>query len=162
MAAEQLERVPDNVRVAPLFGALSPAEQDAAVSPAPDGMRKVVLATDIAESALTIEGVRIVIDSGLSRVAEDAAGGLGTRLSTVKASRASVDQRRGRAGRLSPGVCYRLWDEAATRGLMPAPVPEILKSDLSGLVLALRDGLPPSHVEQIGLLGCQREISDGE
>ena len=63
--------------------------------------------------------------------AEDAAGGLGTRLSTVKASRASVDQRRGRAGRLSPGVCYRLWDEAATRGLMPAPVPEILKSDLS-------------------------------
>ena len=137
--AEQLERVPDNVRVAPLFGALSPAEQDAAVSPAPDGMRKVVLATDIAESALTIEGVRIVIDSGLSRVAEDAAGGLGTRLSTVKASRASVDQRRGRAGRLSPGVCYRLWDEAATRGLMPAPVPEILKSDLSGLVLALAE-----------------------
>ena len=137
--AEQLERVPDNVRVAPLFGALSPAEQDAAVSPAPEGMRKVVLATDIAESALTIEGVRIVIDSGLSRVAEDAAGGLGTRLSTVKASRASVDQRRGRAGRLSPGVCYRLWDEAATRGLMPSPVPEILKSDLSGLVLALAE-----------------------
>lgn len=137
--AEQLENVPDTVRVAPLFGALSPAEQDAAVSPAPEGMRKVVLATDIAESALTIEGVRIVIDSGLSRVAEDAAGGLGTRLSTVKASRASVDQRQGRAGRLSPGVCYRLWDEAATRGLMPAPVPEILKSDLSGLVLALAE-----------------------
>ncbi|HCE25535.1 MAG TPA: ATP-dependent helicase HrpB, partial [Hyphomonas sp.] len=126
-------------RVAPLFGALSPAEQDAAVSPAPEGMRKIVLATDIAESALTIEGVRIVIDSGLSRVAEEAAGGLGTRLSTVKASRASVDQRRGRAGRLSPGVCYRLWDEAATRGLMAAPVPEILKSDLSGLVLTLAE-----------------------
>lgn len=137
--AEQLETVPDNVRVAPLFGALSPAEQDAAVSPAPEGMRKIVLATDIAESALTIEGVRIVIDSGLSRVAEEAAGGLGTRLSTVKASRASVDQRRGRAGRLSPGVCYRLWDEAATRGLMAAPVPEILKSDLSGLVLTLAE-----------------------
>ena len=137
--AEQLETVPDNVRVAPLFGALSPAEQDAAVSPAPEGMRKIVLATDIAESALTIEGVRIVIDSGLSRVAEEAAGGLGTRLSTVKTSRASVDQRRGRAGRLSPGVCYRLWDEAATRGLMAAPVPEILKSDLSGLVLTLAE-----------------------
>ena len=137
--AEQLETVPDKVRVAPLFGALSPAEQDAAVSPAPEGMRKIVLATDIAESALTIEGVRIVIDSGLSRVAEEAAGGLGTRLSTVKASRASVDQRRGRAGRLSPGVCYRLWDEAATRGLMAAPVPEILKSDLSGLVLTLAE-----------------------
>ncbi|WP_290497065.1 ATP-dependent helicase HrpB [Hyphomonas sp. UBA4494] len=137
--AEQLETVLDNARVAPLFGALSPAEQDAAVSPAPEGMRKIVLATDIAESALTIEGVRIVIDSGLSRVAEEAAGGLGTRLSTVKASRASVDQRRGRAGRLSPGVCYRLWDEAATRGLMAAPVPEILKSDLSGLVLTLAE-----------------------
>ncbi|KCZ55880.1 hypothetical protein HY29_09755 [Hyphomonas beringensis] len=137
--ADQLDGAPESVRVVPLFGALTPAEQDAAVSPAPEGTRKVVLATDIAESALTIEGVRIVIDSGLSRVAEDAAGGLGTRLSTVKASRASVDQRRGRAGRLSPGVCYRLWDEAATRGLMPAPVPEILKSDLSGLVLTLAE-----------------------
>lgn len=137
--AERLDDLPPDVRVAPLFGALTPAEQDAAVSPAPDGVRKVVLATDIAESALTIEGVRIVIDSGLSRVAEDAVGGLGTRLSTVTASRASVDQRRGRAGRLSPGICYRLWDEAATLGLMPAPVPEILKSDLSGLVLTLAE-----------------------
>ena len=137
--AERLEDLPGSVHVAPLYGALSPAEQDAAVSPAPEGMRKVVLATDIAESALTIEGVRIVIDSGLARVAEDDAGGLGSRLITVKASRASVDQRRGRAGRLSPGVCYRLWDEAATRGLTPAPVPEILKSDLSGLVLALAE-----------------------
>lgn len=137
--AERLMDLPEGVRVAPLFGALSPAEQDAAVSPAPEGQRKVVLATDIAESALTIEGVRIVIDSGLARIAEDDAGGLGQRLSTVRASRASVDQRRGRAGRLSPGVCYRLWDEAATRGLIPAPVPEILKSDLSGLVLTLAE-----------------------
>lgn len=137
--AEALEGLGPEVIVAPLFGALSPAEQDAAVSPAPPGKRKVVLATDLAESALTIEGVRIVIDSGLSRVAEDEVGGLGTRLSTVRASRASVDQRRGRAGRTAPGVCYRLWDEAATRGLMAAPVPEILSSDLSGLVLALAE-----------------------
>ena len=108
---------------------------DVSELPAPEGKRKIVLATDIAESALTIEGVRIVIDSGLSRVAEDNIGGLGSRLSTVRASRASVDQRRGRAGRLEPGVCYRLWDEEATRGLIPAPVPEILSSDLSGLVL---------------------------
>ncbi|MCB9962042.1 MAG: ATP-dependent helicase HrpB [Hyphomonas sp.] len=137
--AERLQDVGPDVSVAPLFGALSPAEQDAAVSPAPAGTRKVVLSTDIAESALTIEGVRIVIDSGLSRVAEDDAGGFGSRLTTVRASRASVDQRRGRAGRLEPGVCYRLWDEEATRGLAPAPVPEILMSDLSGLVLTLAE-----------------------
>lgn len=137
--AERLEGLGDNVHVAPLYGALAPAEQDAAVQPAPAGARKIVLATDIAESALTIEGVRIVIDSGLSRVAEDNISGLGSRLTTVRASRASVDQRRGRAGRLEPGVCYRLWDEEATRGLMPAPVPEILSSDLSGLVLTLAE-----------------------
>ena len=137
--AERLEGLGPDVHVAPLYGALSPADQDAAVQPAPAGTRKIVLATDIAESALTIEGVRIVIDSGLSRVAEDNAGGLGSRLTTVRASRASVDQRRGRAGRLEPGVCYRLWDEEATRGLMPSPVPEILSSDLSGLVLTLAE-----------------------
>lgn len=137
--ADALDGLGPDIVVAPLFGALSPAEQDAAVSPAPPGKRKVVLATDLAESALTIEGVRIVIDSGLTRVAEDEAGGLGTRLSTVRASRASVDQRRGRAGRTAPGVCYRLWDEAATRGLMAAPTPEILSSDLSGLVIALAE-----------------------
>lgn len=137
--AEGLEGLGPDIVVAPLFGALSPAEQDAAVSPAPSGKRKVVLATDLAESALTIEGVRIVVDSGLARVAEDEAGGLGTRLSTIRASRASVDQRRGRAGRTAPGVCYRLWDEAATRGLVAAPTPEILSADLSGLVLALAE-----------------------
>ena len=137
--ADALEGLGPDILVAPLFGALSPAEQDAAVSPAPPGKRKVVLATDLAESALTIEGVRIVIDSGLARVAEDEAGGLGTRLSTVRASRASIDQRRGRAGRTAPGVCYRLWDEAATRGLIATPTPEIFTSDLSGLVLSLAE-----------------------
>ena len=137
--AEALAGLGPDILVAPLFGALSPTEQDAAVSPAAPGKRKVVLATDLAESALTIEGVRIVIDSGLARVAQDEAGGLGTRLTTVRASRASVDQRRGRAGRTAPGVCYRLWDEAATRGLTAAPVPEMLSSDLSGLVLSLAE-----------------------
>lgn len=137
--AERLERVPPDVVVAPLFGALAPGEQDAAVSPAPGGKRKIVLATDIAESSLTIEGVTVVVDSGLARIAEEDVGGLGSRLTTVKASRASVDQRRGRAGRTAPGICYRLWDEAATRGLAPAPMPEILKSDLAGMMLALAE-----------------------
>ena len=137
--AEALSGLGPDVIVAPLYGALSPAEQDAAVSPAPPGKRKIVLATDIAESALTIEGVRIVIDSGLSRVAEEDIGGLGSRLTTVRSSRASADQRRGRAGRTAPGVCYRLWDEAATRGLMAAPTPEILVTDLSGMALTLAE-----------------------
>lgn len=137
--ADALSGLGPDVIIAPLYGALSPAEQDAAVSPAPRGKRKIVLATDIAESALTIEGVRIVIDSGLSRVAEEDLGGLGSRLTTVRASRASADQRRGRAGRTAPGACYRLWDEAATRGLMAAPTPEILVADLSGLALTLAE-----------------------
>lgn len=137
--AEALAGLGPDILIALLYGALSPAEQDAAVSPAPVGKRKVVLATDIAESALTIEGVRIVIDSGLARVAEEDLGGIGSRLTTVRASRASVDQRRGRAGRTAPGACYRLWDEAATRGLLAAPTPEILVSDLSGLALTLAE-----------------------
>lgn len=137
--AERLVDIPSDVEIAPLYGALSPAAQDKAVSPCEAGKRKIVLATDIAESALTIDGVRIVIDSGLARVAEMLPGGLGSRLRTVTASRASVDQRRGRAGRTQEGVCYRLWDEAATRGLPMAPEPEILVNELSGLVLALAE-----------------------
>lgn len=136
--ADRLVDLPADVDVAPLYGALSPPEQNAAVAPASSGKRKVVLATDIAESSLTIEGVSIVIDAGLSRESEfDAESG--SRLVTVKASRASVDQRRGRAGRLGPGVCYRLWDENDTRGLLPAPRPEILAADLSGLALTLAE-----------------------
>lgn len=137
--AERLDALPENVVTAPLYGALSPAEQDRAVSPPPHGMRKVVLSTDIAESSLTIEGVSTVIDAGLARVAEfDAAIGGGS-LVTRRAARANVDQRRGRAGRLGPGVCYRLWDEEATRGLPPEPTPEILSVNLSGLALALAE-----------------------
>jgi ATP-dependent helicase HrpB len=125
------------VQLAPLYGALDPAAQDRAIAPAPAGVRKVVLATAIAETSLTIEGVRVVIDSGVSRVPRyDPARGL-TRLETVRVSLASADQRRGRAGRTEPGVCYRLWDEAETRALTPFSRPEILESDLSRLALDL-------------------------
>ncbi|GGK25509.1 ATP-dependent helicase HrpB [Salinarimonas ramus] len=135
-AALLAERVRDPaVEIAPLYGALERAEQDRAVSPAPAGRRKVVLATAIAGTSLTIEGVRVVIDSGLSRVpVYEPAVGL-TRLATVRVSRASADQRRGRAGRTEPGICYRLWEEAGTGALQPFSTPEILAADLSSLVL---------------------------
>ncbi len=136
--AERLE-LPDDITVAPLFGALSPQDQDAAIRPSALGQRKVVLATDIAESALTIEGVSVVVDSGYARVPRYVPGSVATELQTVRAARANVDQRRGRAGRLGPGICYRLWDEAETRGLTAAPDPEILNSDLSNLLLTLAD-----------------------
>ncbi|WP_304179926.1 ATP-dependent helicase HrpB [Phenylobacterium aquaticum] len=132
---ERLRRA--DVVVAPLYGALDPGEQDRAISPAAPGVRKVVLATSIAETSLTIEGVRVVIDCGLARVPRfDPSSGL-TRLATVRVSRAAADQRRGRAGRTEPGVCYRLWDEAETRALPAYADPEILDADLSGLALDL-------------------------
>ena len=132
------ERVHDaSVEIVPLFGALDAAVQDRAIAPAPKGQRKVVLATSIAETSLTIEGVRIVVDSGLARVPRyEPDIGL-TRLETVRASRAAVDQRRGRAGRTEPGVCYRLWDEPQTASLAAYTQPEILSADLSSLVLDL-------------------------
>ncbi len=132
------ERVHDaGVEIVPLFGALDAAVQDRAIAPAPKGQRKVVLATSIAETSLTIEGVRIVVDSGVARVPRyEPDIGL-TRLETVRASRAAVDQRRGRAGRTEPGVCYRLWDEPQTASLAPYTQPEILSADLSSLVLDL-------------------------
>lgn len=136
--AERLTLGPD-ILVAPLYGALSPQAQDRAIQPARPGQRKVVLATDIAESALTIEGVSVVVDSGKARRPEYDTQGNSARLVTVTAARANVDQRRGRAGRLGPGVCYRLWDEAETLGLVATPTPEILLSDLSGLVLTLAE-----------------------
>src|SRR5215813_11717236 len=132
------ERVREaNVDIVGLFGALDAREQDRAISPAPEGRRKVVLATSIAETSLTIEGVRVVIDSGLARVPRyEPDVGL-TRLETVRVSRAAADQRRGRAGRVEPGVCYRIWDEPQTAALEPFPQPEILAADLSSLVLDL-------------------------
>jgi ATP-dependent helicase HrpB len=132
------ERIRDaSVEIVPLFGALESAVQDRAIAPAPSGQRKVVLATSIAETSLTIEGVRIVVDSGMARVPRyEPDIGL-TRLETVRASRAAVDQRRGRAGRIEPGVCYRLWDEPQTASFAPYTQPEILSADLSSLLLDL-------------------------
>jgi len=132
------ERIHDaGIEIVPLFGALDAAVQDRAIAPAPKGQRKVVLATSIAETSLTIEGVRIVVDSGVARVPRyEPDIGL-TRLETVRASRAAVDQRRGRAGRTEPGVCYRLWDEPQTASLAAYTQPEILSADLSSLVLDL-------------------------
>ena len=120
-----------------LYGALDAQTQDRAISPAPPGRRKVVLATSIAETSLTIEGVRIVVDSGLARVPRyEPDVGL-TRLETVRVSRAAADQRRGRAGRTEPGVCYRLWDEPQTASLDAYARPEMLSADLSGMLLDL-------------------------
>jgi ATP-dependent helicase HrpB len=132
------ERIGDGaIDIVPLHGTLDADVQDRAIAPAPVGRRKVVLATSIAETSLTIEGVRVVIDCGLARVPRyEPDVGL-TRLETVRVSRASADQRRGRAGRTQPGVCYRLWDEPQTAALEPANRPEILAADLSGLVLDL-------------------------
>ncbi|GGC46690.1 ATP-dependent helicase [Chelatococcus reniformis] len=130
------ERIGDPaIHIAPLYGALDPRAQDAVVAPAPAGVRKIVLATAVAETSLTIEGVRVVIDSGLARVPRyEPAVGL-TRLETVRVSKAAADQRRGRAGRTEPGVCYRLWEEPATAALEPYARPEILAADLAPLVL---------------------------
>ncbi|MBV8440029.1 MAG: ATP-dependent helicase HrpB [Hyphomicrobiales bacterium] len=135
--AETLEariRRPD-VDVAPLYGAMDARAQDLAVAPAAPDRRKIVLATSIAETSLTIEGVCVVVDSGLMRVPVYQPDVGLTRLETVRVSRANADQRRGRAGRIEPGVCYRLWEEAANGGLQPYATPEILSADLSGFLL---------------------------
>jgi ATP-dependent helicase HrpB len=127
------------VRVHTLHGSMPLAEQDAALAPAPPGVRKVVLSTSVAETSLTVAGVRVVIDCGLSRVPRyDSSAGL-TRLHTVRVSRASADQRRGRAGRTAPGVSYRLWDQHEDHALMPSTRPEIVDADLSSLALELAD-----------------------
>jgi ATP-dependent helicase HrpB len=121
----------------PLYGELEGAAQDAALAPAAAGQRKVVLATSIAETSLTIEGVRIVVDSGMRRYSEfDPETGM-SRLVTGKVSQAAADQRRGRAGRLSEGVCYRLWSEGTHASLSPQTPPEILHADLAPLALEL-------------------------
>lgn len=123
--------------VAPLYGDLAQGAQDEAIRPAPAGGRKVVLATPIAETSLTIEGIRVVIDSGLMRVPRfDPASGM-MRLDTVRVSQASAEQRRGRAGRLAPGACYRLWREVEQAQLRPFNLPEMLEADLAPLALEL-------------------------
>lgn len=131
------ERLPADVELAPLYGDLSPQEQDRAIRPAASGKRKLVIATNIAESSLTIEGVRLVVDCGLERAPVfDPPSGM-TQLVTRRISQASADQRRGRAGRMEPGVCLRLWREADTARMAPHVAPEMLAADLAPLALEL-------------------------
>jgi ATP-dependent helicase HrpB len=129
--------LPRGVRVLPLFGALGPQDQDAALLPPAPGTRKVVLATSIAQTSLTIEGVDVVIDAGLSRVPSFSPKSGMSRLQTVRVSRASADQRCGRAGRTAPGVCYRMWAAEEQAGLLERDRPEILDADLAPLALDL-------------------------
>ena len=146
----QLEDVSD-AAVLPLFGNLTQAEQDRAIAPSPPGQRKVVLATSIAETSLTIEGVRVVIDAGLMRVPRfDVRTGM-TRLDTIAVTRSSADQRRGRAGRLAPGVCYRLWTRYEQDTLVPHNTPEILEADLAPLALDLA-AWGTSHPDELAWL----------
>ncbi|MBO6771901.1 MULTISPECIES: ATP-dependent helicase HrpB [unclassified Thalassospira] len=131
------EAVGNDTIIAPLYGAMDAKAQDIAIQPAPDGKRKVVLATAIAETSLTIDGIRVVVDSGLQRLPRfDPASGM-TRLITVKSSQASAEQRRGRAGRLEPGICYRLWAENEQRARPAFTAPEIAEADLAPLTLEL-------------------------
>lgn len=137
--AERLEGhgLPDRVELYPLFGNLTRDEQDRAIAPTASGRRKVVLATSIAETSLTIEGVCVVVDSGRMRIPRFDPGSGMTRLATVTVTRDSADQRRGRASRTAPGVCYRMWTRHEDRGLIPARRPEIEEADLASLVLDL-------------------------
>ncbi|MBM3533028.1 MAG: ATP-dependent helicase HrpB [Alphaproteobacteria bacterium] len=135
--ADRLGDLGAETTVHPLYGSVPAREQDEAIRPPAAGRRKIVLATSIAETSLTIEGVRVVVDAGLARVSRfDPRTGM-SRLETVRTSRASADQRRGRAGRTEPGICYRLWSEAAERAMPPAMPAEILVADLAPLALDL-------------------------
>lgn len=129
--------LPKNVQVFPLYGELGADVQDAALRPSPQGRRKIVLATNIAETSLTIDGVRVVVDSGLARRARFDPGSGMSRLETVRISRASAEQRSGRAGRLAAGVCYRLWSESEHASLAAHTPPEIVETDLAPLALEL-------------------------
>lgn len=135
-ALERFE-LPEGVRLFPLYGDLSAAAQDSALAPAPPGERKVVLSTSIAETSLTIDGIRIVVDGGLSRVPRFSPQSGMTRLETVRVPRSSADQRAGRAGRTTPGVCYRLWAPENDAQLPERPRPELFDADLAPLALDL-------------------------
>jgi ATP-dependent helicase HrpB len=141
LAAEPAAR---DCAVLPLYGELAAAEQDAALRPDPQGRRKLVLATNLAETSLTIDGVRIVVDSGLERRPRFDPGSGMSRLETLRISQASAAQRRGRAGRTAPGACYRLWSESQQDALRVQTPPEILETDLAPLALELACwGTPP-------------------
>ncbi len=154
-----------NVDVRPLYGAMALQAQDEAIRASPAGRRKIVLATTIAETSLTIEGIEAVIDTGLKRVPRfDPAAGM-TSLETVRVSQASAEQRKGRAGRLGPGRCYQLWPEAETRALAAHDEPEIRSADLSGLVLEMArwgvtavDGLPWFEVPPKAAFGHAQDL----
>ncbi len=135
--AELLRDLPPTIEVHPLHGALPADQQDAAIAPAPPGRRKVVLATNIAETSLTIEGIRVVVDGGWHRMPRFSPRTGMTRLDTVRISRASAEQRRGRAGRLEPGACYRCWSAAEEQGMAAFDPPEIVAADLAPLALDL-------------------------
>ncbi len=177
-AALQQSELDNNILLAPLFGQLTPAEQDAAIQPVAKDKRKVVLATAIAETSLTIEGIRVVIDCGLMRSPSfDPNTGL-TQLMTLTVSQASADQRSGRAGRLQAGVCYRLWSESTH--LLPYTNPEIIEADLAPLMLELAqwgvsdvnelswlDSPPAPHVaqasellQQLGATNAKGQITE--
>ena len=134
---ERLEPLPVPATLAPLYGQLSGEEQDRAIAPAPPGERKIVLATAIAETSLTIEGIRVVIDAGFLRAPSYDPNSAMTRLVTQRVAAANAEQRRGRAGRLGPGICIRLWSEDENSRLQPFAVPEIRQADLAGMVLEL-------------------------
>jgi ATP-dependent helicase HrpB len=150
IGAQLRETIPATVDVRPLAGALSLADQDAALAPSPPGRRRVVLATDIAETSLTVEGVRVVIDSGLARAPRfDVRTGM-SRLTTITTSRSSAEQRAGRAGRVEPGVCYRLWS-TVEHGTRPVHrTAEITEVDLAGFALEVAAWGTP--VESLTLL----------
>ncbi len=133
-----LDSLKPDFSIHPLYGQLSPQEQFAAIMPDKQGLRKVVLATSIAETSLTIEGIKVVVDCGFGRVSRfDIRSGL-SRLETIRISKDSADQRAGRAGRLSSGVCYRMWSKATHERLAAQRTPEILEADLCGVVLELK------------------------
>ena len=178
-AAEALRAadLPPDVRVTPLYAALDRREQDFAVAPPTPGTRKIVLATSIAESSLTIEGVRVVVDSGLARVPRFLPRNGLTRLVTVRIPMDRADQRRGRAGRLGPGICYRLWDAREERTLPKASQPEILDADLTQTALLCAEWgsadlpwttpPPPSawthawdNLRALGAVDAERHITD--
>lgn len=146
-AAQLADLESESLRVVPLYGALDKREQDEAIAPPAPGRRKVVLATNLAESSLTIEGVRVVLDSGLERRMRFAPGSGLARLECTRISRASAEQRAGRAGRLEPGAVYRFWTELEHRALPERPVPEVLDCDLAPLALQLADwGAAPEQL----------------
>ncbi|MEP6999575.1 MAG: ATP-dependent helicase HrpB, partial [bacterium] len=165
VSALERSSLANNVRLMPLYGELSSSAQDAAIASPLPGVRKVVVATSIAETSLTIEGVRVVIDSGLSRVSRFSPRTGMSRLETVRVSRSSADQRAGRAGRTAPGVCYRLWAQEEELQLPVRARPEILEADLAALALDLAAAgvIDPSELRWLdappsAALGQAREL----